>query len=264
MKVFRLIVAELTILFLIPLKGYSQSTDIYIDLRGNKYAAINSRGMLQCKEEDRSESTTFRCYIQLYKYTSTGQNTEAIKDENGNDIYVYRTTRHTERKTEGGCDWKVSKHFIISPDIVNSDGEANAATMDWATANGYLATARTNYYSVPSFAVPKGCAMYRGKDNLDEPGTWRVPTRGECALILMFYKKIEETQAETDFKPFALSTSANTSYWTATERGGGTTGAWYMTFFPDSQIAGYSLTEFYRAKSESSYYLRCIRDIPLK
>lgn len=264
MKVFRLIVAELTILFLIPSKGYSQSTGIYIDLRGNKYAAINSRGMLQCKEEDRSESTTFRCHIQLYKYTSTGQNTEAIKDENGNEIYVYRTTRHTERKTEGGCDWKVSKHFIISPDIVNSDGEAKAATMDWATANGYLATAKTNYYSVPSFAVPKGCAMYRGKDNLDEPGTWRVPTRGECALILMFYKKIEESQVETSFKPFALPTLTKTTYWSATESGGSVAEAWSMEFFPDDRITGYNLTRGYKSKQKESYYLRCIRDIPLK
>ena len=259
MKVFRLIVAELTILFLIPLKGYSQSTGIYTDLRGNKYAAINSRGMLQCKEEDRSESPTFRCYIQLYEYTSTGQNTKPIKETDGKDIYVYRTTRHTERKTNGGCDWKVSKHFIISPDIVNSDGETKAATMDWATANGYLATARTNDYSVPSFAVPKGCAMYRGKNNQDEQGTWRVPTRGECALILMFYKKMEGTQAETDFKPFALPTLTSTIYWSATEKGGGTSDAWLMEFFPDDHIKGYNLRSI---SKKNTYYLRCIRDIP--
>lgn len=105
------------------------------------------------------------------------------------DVYVYRTTRHTERQTEGGCDWKVSGYFIVSPDIVNSEGEAGAQTMDWATANGYLTAANTNIYSTPSFAVAKGCAAYRGKEGLDEPGTWRVPTRGECALILLFYKK---------------------------------------------------------------------------
>ena len=114
----------------------------------------------------------------MYKYIS-GSLTEAEKDESGNDVYVYRTTRHTERQTEGRCDCKEAGYFIDSPDIVNSEGEAGAQTMDWATANGYLTAANTNIYSTPSFAVAKGCAAYRGKEGLDEPGTWRVPTRGE-------------------------------------------------------------------------------------
>ena len=263
MNIFRLTVIKFYILFFIPLKVYSQSTEIYADSKGNKYAAINYEGMVKYKMEDRSKNTNFRSYIQLYKYIS-GSLTEAEKDESGNDVYVYRTTRHTERQTEGGCDWKVSGYFIVSPDIVNKEGAAKAQTMDWATANGYLTAANTNIYSTPSFAVAKGCAAYRGKEGLDEPGTWRVPTRGECALILLFYKKMEETKATTGFQPFALSTIGATYYWSATEKGGDSKDVWSMRFYPDNQITGYGLNTGYYDKQKKSYYLRCIRDIPLK
>ena len=188
MNIFRLTVIKFCIVFFIPLKVYSQSTEIYTDLRGNKYAAINYKGMVKYKVEDRSKNTNFRSYIQLYKYDSDNKPQEE-KDESGNNVFVYRTTRHTERQKEGGGDWKVSGYFLVSPDIVNKEGAAKAQTMDWASANGYLTSANSNVYSTPSFAVTKGCAAYRGKDGLDETGTWRVPTRGECALILLFYKK---------------------------------------------------------------------------
>ena len=106
------------ILFFIPLRVHSQSTEIYTDLRGNKYAAINYKGMVKYKVEDRSKNTNFRSYIQLYKYDSDNKPQEE-KDESGNNVFVYRTTRHTERQKEGGGDWKVSGYFLVSPDIVN-------------------------------------------------------------------------------------------------------------------------------------------------
>ena len=37
MNIFRLTVIKFCIVFFIPLKVYSQSTEIYTDLRGNKY-----------------------------------------------------------------------------------------------------------------------------------------------------------------------------------------------------------------------------------
>lgn len=253
MNTFKLIAILLCTFLLIPLEGYSQTIEIYTDLKGNEHAAINSEGMVRYKVEERSKSSTFRSYIQLYKYTPDGQNTDAEKDESGHDIYVYRTTRHTERQKEGGCDWKVSRYFIVSPDIVNSDGEAGEQLMDWATANGYLAAAKSNSYSTPSFAVSKGCAAYRGKDGQDEPGTWRVPTRGECALILLFYKELEGTSAKTGFKPFALSSKDATYYWSATEKGGNDTDAWSMRIFPDDQITAYTLTTGYNDKRDKKY-----------
>ena len=264
MNTFKLIAILLCTFLLIPLEGYSQTIEIYTDLKGNEHAAINSEGMVRYKVEERSKSSTFRSYIQLYQYTPDGQHTVAEKDESGHDIYVYRTTRHTERQKEGGCDWKVSRYFIVSPDIVNSDGEAGEQMMDWATANGYLVAAKSNSYSTPSFAVSKGCAAYRGKDGQDEPGTWRVPTRGECALILLFYKELEGTSAKTGFKPFALSSKDATYYWSATEKGGDSYDAWSMQIFPDDQITGYKLTTGYNDKRDKKYYLRSIRDIPLK
>ena len=261
MNIFRLTVIKFCIVFFSPLKVYSQSTEIYTDLRGNKYAAINDKGMVKYKVEDRSKNTNFRSYIQLYKYDSN-DNPQEEKDENGNDVFVYRTTRHTERQKEGGCDWKVSGYFLVSPDIVNSEGIAKAQTMDWATANGYLTSANSNVYSTPSFAVTRGCAAYRGKDGLDETGTWRVPTRGECALILLFYKKMEETQETTGFQPFALSPKDLTYYWSATEKGGDSKDAWSMRLYADDKMTGYGLNTGYSDKEKKEYYLRCIRDIP--
>ena len=117
MNTFKLIAILLCTFLLIPLEGYSQTIEIYTDLKGNEHAAINSEGMVRYKVEERSKSSTFRSYIQLYQYTPDGQHTVAEKDESGHDIYVYRTTRHTERQKEGGCDWKVSRYFIVSPDI---------------------------------------------------------------------------------------------------------------------------------------------------
>ena len=87
MNIFRLTVIKFCIVFFIPLKVYSQSTEIYTDLRGNKYAAINDKGMVKYKVEDRSKNTNFRSYIQLYKYDSN-DNPQEEKDENGN---YYRT-----------------------------------------------------------------------------------------------------------------------------------------------------------------------------
>lgn len=78
MNIFRLTVIKFYILFFIPLKVYSQSTEIYADSKGNKYAAINYEGMVKYKMEDRSKNTNFRSYIQLYKYIS-GSLTEAEK-----------------------------------------------------------------------------------------------------------------------------------------------------------------------------------------
>lgn len=51
MNIFRLTVIKFCIVFFIPLKVYSQSTEIYTDLRGNKYAAINDKGMVKYKVE---------------------------------------------------------------------------------------------------------------------------------------------------------------------------------------------------------------------
>lgn len=249
------------------LKGYSQTVEIYEDSRGNKYAAIHSKGLPENKVENRNDNVEFYTNIQLYEYTSNGQNTSPILDENGNSIFVNRIARHTSSRSASRIDWKVSLRFIISPDVVYSEGndsEGNnqgTVQMNWATANGYLATANGNSSSTQSFAVPKGCAMYRGKDGKDEPGTWRTPTFREGSLIMVYYKELEATADKgTDFKPFANSTVSTTptTYWLATEYNNNTE-AWKITFYPDATKVKYTSG---RNSKTASYYLRCIRDIP--
>ena len=70
MNIFRLTVIKFCILFFIPLRVYSQSTEIYTDLRGNKYAAINYKGMVKYKVEDRSKNTNFTA---IFSYINTIQ-----------------------------------------------------------------------------------------------------------------------------------------------------------------------------------------------
>lgn len=246
----------------ILLKGYSQTIEVYEDSRGNKYAAINSKDLP--KQRIRDKSAVFYNNIQLYEYTPTGQNTNPIIDTNGNPVYADRIIRHTDA-TE--INKTVSAFFIVSPDIVYSDGndsegkDSGTQTMNWATANGYLATANSNSYSTEkNIAVPKGCAMYRGKDGQDAPGTWRIPTLREGSLIMIYYKELEATTTQgTDCKAFALPGIESTTYWLATEN---TTSsqAWLMIIYPDATRVKYkSARDLSKA---SSYYLRCIRDIP--
>lgn len=246
----------------ILLKGYSQTIEVYEDSRGNKYAAINSKGLPI--QRIRDKNADFYNNIQLYEYTPTGQNTNPIIDTNGNPVYADRIIRHTDA-TE--INKTVSAFFIVSPDIVYSDGndsegkDSGTQTMNWATANGYLATANSNSYSTEkNIAVPKGCAMYRGKDGQDAPGTWRIPTLREGSLIMIYYKELEATTTQgTDCKAFALPGKESTTYWLATEN---TTSsqAWSMIIYPDATRVKYkSARDLSKA---SSYYLRCIRDIP--
>lgn len=98
-----------------------------------------------------------------------------------------------------------------------------------------------------------------GKDGQDAPGTWRIPTLREGSLIMIYYKELEATATQgTDCKAFALSDIKPTTYWLATEN---TTSsqAWSMTIYPDATRVKYKSARDLKA---SSYYLRCIRDIP--
>lgn len=242
----------------IPQKPF-QTMGIYTDVRGNNYAAIYSGGLPESKVEVRTTNPDFYTNIQLYEYTVNGQNTNPVKDANGNSIFVNRVKRHDNTQNSGTHDMKVSKSFIVSPDLINSDGGIGNVTMDWATANGYLATANSNKYDVASFAVPKGCAMYRGKDGNDEPGTWRVPTLREGYMMMIYYKELEATNAQTGFKAFALTGNNNgTSYWLATEYSGNSSEAFYIKYYPDATQVKYTSTTI---RKSTKYYLRCIRDI---
>lgn len=246
----------------IPLKGYSQTTGIYTGSDGIKYAAIHSKGLPESRIEDRNENAAFYTTVQLYRYVDTTEKTtEAVTDADGNTVSVKRVVRHSEHINSGPYNQKVSEYFIVSPDIVNSDGQKGVELMHWATANGYLNSANSNAYNVAAVAVPKGCAMYRGKNGTDEPGTWRVPTFREGSLIMIFYKELEAIQTETGFEKFSQSTKDGTTYWLATEFNGSYSQAWYMTIWPDDMKVKYKSGTV--AKS-TKYYLRCIRDVSPK
>lgn len=73
---------------------------------------------------------------------------------------------------------------------------------------------------------------------------------------------MEGTQEITGFQPFALSAKDPTYYWSATEKGGDSGNVWSMRFYPDDNITGYWIDTGYKDKTQKSYYLRCIRDIP--
>ena len=111
MNIFRLTVIKFCIVFFIPLKVYSQSTEIYTDLRGNKYAAINDKGMVKYKVEDRSKNTNFRSYIQLYKYDSDNKPQEE-KDESGTERHGIQRGKKKEEVT-GRCPAIFSFRLIL-------------------------------------------------------------------------------------------------------------------------------------------------------
>lgn len=96
----------------ILLKGYSQTIEVYEDLRGNKYAAINSKDLP--KQRIRDKSAVFYNNIQLYEYTSTGQNTNPITDSEGNPVYTDRIIRHIDSMSEAGKINKTVSAFFYS------------------------------------------------------------------------------------------------------------------------------------------------------
>ncbi len=134
--------------------------------------------------------------IQLYEYTPTGQDTNPITDSEGNPVYTDRIIRHIDSMSEAGkINKTVSAFFIVSPDIVYSDGndsegkDSGTQTMNWATAMAILL--RQTVIVIVRRRIllfPKGCAMYRGKTVRTLQGTWRIPTLREGSLIMIYYK----------------------------------------------------------------------------
>lgn len=261
MDKFRLI--PVAALLLLPLNGVAQSMEI-VDEEGVKYAAINTDGMPRYTE-DRSENSDFYADGDLYTYSSDGTTSEPMLDNEGNPIVVKRMKRH---RTEEDGNKNVSKRFIVSPTRVYSDGKTNntgsgTETMNWATANGYLASANSNSASQGFSATSMGCSVYRGKNGSDPEGTWRTPTQKEGLLIAIFYKDLENTSADTGFQPFADGSQSKNGaqYWLATEARSSSNRACYIHFYPESVATLYKTSDMPKT---NTYYLRCIRDIEVK
>lgn len=258
---FIIFIIGIVAISLFPVRGYTQKVEMYTDARGNTYASINAKELPR-RVEKRSENVNFYVDVPLYKYSATGQDTTRILDEDGKHAYGKRIRRHNYNTPIAGIqsvNYNVSEHFIISPTDVYSDGTTDAnrggtATMDWATANGYLATANSTKPTVQNSATPMGCPMYRGKDGQDEPGTWRVPTQREGALIMVFAKQIEALKDQTDYTPMTSSYS----YWLATEHPDFGTNAWYLSL-NNNAVRSAGGAAF---KNTPTPHLRCIRDVP--
>lgn len=256
---------QVVLLALFPLSGIAQKVEI-VETGGIKYAAINAVDLPR-KTEDRSTNSNFYVEVDLYKYSSGSSTPEAERDDEGNIIKVKRVGRHCtgENKYPNSSDYTVSKRFIVSPTMIYSDGttskdKGGAATMDWATANGYLAAANSTSYTISASATPMGCPKYKGKDGRDTEGTWRVPTHKEGMLIAIFYKELEQTSAETGFEAFAANASGST-YWLSTEDSGYSSNAWFMRFYTETKASQYQIQT---GSKTTKYSLRCIRDIAVE
>lgn len=249
-------ITGLLFVFLVSATGRAQRVEIYTDERGNAYTAINTEGIPR-RVENRSENPDFYVDVPLYTYTETGEGSQPVVDAEGNQVYVKRVRRHDAAvmiNGVGSVNLNMSAYFIISPQNVYSDGTTNATAggksyMDWATANGYLATANTTTPSVDNSATNTGCAMYRGKDGQDAPGTWRVPTQREGLLIMIFGDELNATSAQSGLVPFGYN-----GYWISTETNSFATNAWWLNF---------QSSDFYTSTKKSTRYLRCVRDIPV-
>lgn len=262
MNTFKLTVVAAFVFLLSPLQGRGQQVEIYTDARSNKYAAINLKTMPR-NTENRDDNIDFYKEVQLFE----SDETTPVTNGSGANVYVKRIARHhTNYNGINGPDKTLSRYFIISPDPVYSDGTTSATAggkvnMSWAVANGYLTSANSQLFNAPppeASAVQTGCPAYRGKDGQDTPGTWRVPTHREGAIIMAFRKELEATQSEgTNFASFLIKSKIS-SYWLATEFYGSNE-AWYMKFNPTD--VEYELAR--QAKTKTTImYLRCIRDIP--
>lgn len=256
MNSIKITLAGMLLALLFPVPGRAQRVETYTDpVTGEKYAAINAEELPR-NVVVRKDNMDYYVDANLYKYTVDGNNSDPVLDESGNQVVVKRPKRHEY------SDYPTSKRFIISPTDVYNDGTTTSGTipgtdiknspiMDWATANGWLATANTTKPTETNSATAMGCPQYRGKDGTDEPGTWRTPTYREGILMLIFREQIEATSAETGFQPFTRLVF----YWLGTESG--PVYAWAMRI---SQP--YELTFNYNSsKASKTSRLRCIRDV---
>ena len=258
MNSIKITLAGILLALLFPVPGRAQRVEIYTDpVTGEKYAAINAEELPR-NVVVRKDNMDYYVDANLHKYTVDGNNSDPVLDESGNQVVVKRPKRHEY------SDYPTSKRFIISPTDVYNDGTTatgtipdtdikNSPIMDWATANGWLASANSNTPDVTSSATAMGCTQYRGKDGTDEPGTWRTPTYREGVLMLIFREQIEATSAETGFVPFYQQVY----YWLGTESGTAGTGAWLIRI----RVPYESSINFDKAKKDYNTRLRCIRDV---
>lgn len=244
---------------LFPATASAQRVETFTDERDNVYVAINAEELPRRVVDRTDNPDAYYGEANLYTYTADGTNSSPVTDESGGQVVVKRVIRHTY------VSQSVTKRFIISPTdvyndgaivpgIVDATGNNNSLTMDWATANGWLATANSTAPATGSSATAMGCPQYRGKDGLDEPGTWRVPNKPEGVLILVLLEQIEDTAAETGFEPMYRNSTIN--YWLGSESSSASQACAILLRSPFNK----TITSDGTTKRDE-YYLRCIKDV---
>ena len=220
----------------VPRQKSSQQVEVVTDTRGNPYAAIKTSGMR--RNINRADERDF--YVTLDLYTENDGKAEPVVDNEGDQVTVRRMRRHL---MEDPLEDYYSSGFMVAPE--------NLSGISWAGANGYLSTANTTDPTIEASAAPTGCPMYRGIDDKDPEGSWRVPTYRELALIMMYLDDLKNTVDRTGF---TLSSSYR-SFWCATESDG--SGARTGRCYPN---VPYTMGSSY--SKSSTLEVRCIRDIP--
>lgn len=182
--------------------------------------------------------------VPLYQFKVDGGGDAEM--ENGIQKKVYRVKRHSKNSS---VDVFISKKFAIAPQNIDGDGNSNSnAFVTWAHAGGWDALANSKGpLDAESFrAVEQGCPMYRGRDGKDAPGTWRLPTKKEISLMLIYSQKLYSTYDKTGFVRLLGS------YCAATE----------SIEQCDAIYNMICIGTLGKRNEYPKFYVRCIRDIP--
>lgn len=258
-------------------------------VNGDTYALLDLSDMPDAVTDRTQNLDKFYMDVELYTYSTSGELTDPKGGDDfsqpsldgGNQLMVRRIQKHGVSKTVSAVtddikniSFVLSRKFIISPTDVYSDGDTkpnaksdllngqkNSETMTWAVANGWLATANTVNWDIPSKATMTGCYAYQGKSGTDPRGTWRVPTYRELSMIMVFIHEIENTSGVTGFQKLgrAAYNSGGLSYWGASQGADskqyGSVGGLSLYGIPFGSASN-------SATKTGKYRLRCVRDIP--
>ncbi len=252
---------KIIILFfvLLPLVSEAQQLKVYTDSNGYNYFALYAYGLPR-------------------EVVKTNQE---IKDSKYGDSGIMRrhhTTKYDDEAigSEGyNCNEKLSFAFVIAP--YNVDAEGNELldndyqeAISWYAASGWSQSIDTesttdawgqpilvNNLSEASIVneSPTGCAAYKGPLDLDEPGTWRLPTQRE--LLMMF--TIIEQALTLGSDSGVTSTIVNGEYWTSTEMK--TSSNWKVWYVDNTTGIVVHHEKVNAWGLENTAYARCVRDI---
>lgn len=176
---------------------------------------------------NRSTETGFYVDVPLYE---ADEKTPVM--ESGKPKIVQRVKRHLIDSDQNSF----SRKFAVSPVIL-----LNGL---WTTTGGWGSGA-LNQPDTP-VAVNTGCPVYRGIENKDTPGTWRLPTQRELDLLSIMINVLPAV-AGGSFD------GGNAIIWSATE---------YANTMAIAGSTGKSDVFFNAFNKGSKHRYRCVRDIP--